>query len=457
MVSPDTAVPNYPDILGYITGGERLTLNNVVEAALAVHPRAERAGRPFEVIALMQNITDVNIQVTAVLQLPEKDAKNVSGRFFAKNDRLSITLHPAETGYLALPASSYPDTAPGEYRIGLEIDLHPLDKPRRIRQKPESNTEVNLSYYFSLSEESLTQLATLKSLSFSSARRGMFGGKTLEAPFQLAPSKGAKLLRSSPEWISLWSLGADTDARPLLERHHRLLEEKILPQFKPLRLYEPLYNSTRDRMMIAKYPIQPAEVHYITKLMVAVLELGSQPHRAETFPGENLYRVAGLIQKGWPTDGRPIPLPYWCRRLLYTIGFDNRVIENPVEALARPLYEELMRDTIRYGFKLLEHDMEVALGNDDDIRAYSDQIIRALWEPELTLDFLDVHMPMVLGGLLVDERVKMASEDRFNNFHTLLDMYEKRQAEYGEDMGIFFELALYIVDSLLQKHGFWTG
>ena len=74
----------------------------------------------------------------------------------------------------------------------------------------------------------------------------------------------------------------------------------------------------------------------------------------------------------------------------------------------------------------------------------------------MSLDFLDVHLPMVLGGLLVDDRVKMASEDRLNNFHFLMNMYENLQPKYEDDMAIFFELGLDLIDRLLQKHGFWT-
>jgi hypothetical protein len=445
--------PNYPDILGYVTGGQRLTINNIVEIAAAVHPPTVRVGRPFEVIAVMQNVTDVNLQVTAVLQLPQKDANKATDRFITKDDRLSITLHPAETGYLILPVSTEMDTAPGNYTVGIELEVKPMDKPQRIRQKTE--TAVNLNYYFSLSEDSIQQLATLKGLTFSSSKRGMFG-KAVEAPFRLGRPKTAKPLRSNPEWISLWSLGGDTDVRPLMERHYRTLIEKVLPKLQTIHLYKPLFNSTRDRIHIAGYPIREVEIHYITKLLISVLQMSRQPHGSETYPGENLFRIAGLIKNGCPEDGRPLPLPNWCRRLLYTIGFDNRVIENPVEALAKPLYEELIRDAVWHGFKLLHQDSNVNLGGDDDIRAYGNQIARSLWESEMSLDFLDVHLPMVLGGLLVDDRVKMASEDRLNNFHFLMNMYENLQPKYEDDMAIFFELGLDLIDRLLQKHGFWT-
>jgi hypothetical protein len=103
----------------------------------------------------------------------------------------------------------------------------------------------------------------------------------------------------------------------------------------------------------------------------------------------------------------------------------------------------------------------VDLGSEEDTCAYIDRIVKALWEPDISLDFVDVHMPLVLGGLLADDAVKMASEDRaryfYDYFYELLDMYETGQTEYDDVDSLFFDLALYLVDSALQRHGYWTA
>ena len=81
------ATPNYPDILGAITGGLRCNIN-VVQLALAVRPRVVRAGRPFEAILLVQNASDVNVDVTATLHLPDKDAAKQKNQFTSHHVRL---------------------------------------------------------------------------------------------------------------------------------------------------------------------------------------------------------------------------------------------------------------------------------------------------------------------------------------------------------------------------------
>ena len=40
---------NYPDVLGFLTGGQRSNFGSA-QVALAVRPRIVRAGRPFEVL-----------------------------------------------------------------------------------------------------------------------------------------------------------------------------------------------------------------------------------------------------------------------------------------------------------------------------------------------------------------------------------------------------------------------
>src|SRR5258708_3512400 len=89
------SAPNYPDLLGSITGGARYNIN-VAQVALGLRPRNVRAGRTFEVILLIQNATDVDIDVTATLQLPPQDTKKKPKRFIAKSERLVVGLRPAE-------------------------------------------------------------------------------------------------------------------------------------------------------------------------------------------------------------------------------------------------------------------------------------------------------------------------------------------------------------------------
>jgi hypothetical protein len=107
---------NYPDVLGAITGGARCNIG-VAQAALAVRPRVVRAGRPFEIILLLQNASGVDVDVTMTLHLPEVDAQKQRGKFVSKTTRLVIGM--ASAGGLCGTARHHPCRYGSQRRIKL--------------------------------------------------------------------------------------------------------------------------------------------------------------------------------------------------------------------------------------------------------------------------------------------------------------------------------------------------
>ena len=95
MSSPDT--PNYPDVLGAITGGPRLNID-VVQVALAIRPAQIPAGQTGELILLAQNASDQDIDVLIQVELPERDQAKQKNVFTAAKTKLRIGLRPAEAG-----------------------------------------------------------------------------------------------------------------------------------------------------------------------------------------------------------------------------------------------------------------------------------------------------------------------------------------------------------------------
>src|SRR5690349_4683660 len=144
-------------------------LVSVIQSALAVRPETVPAGKSFEAIIMLQNTTDVNVEVTASLQLPPLDTAKAKGRFVASQEHQVVTLLPAEVGYLAMPIYVYPDTAPANhYKLGVDLRAVPMAQPRRIRQinTNGATNEVNLEYYFYLTDETIDRLMELRELQF---------------------------------------------------------------------------------------------------------------------------------------------------------------------------------------------------------------------------------------------------------------------------------------------------
>src|SRR5258708_9576965 len=89
--------PDYPDVLGTITGGARLNVD-FVQCALAAYPPSTAVGQPFEGLLLLQNMIDKPVQVDVTLQLPRKDVNGNRISMITAKDQAQVTLQGGETG-----------------------------------------------------------------------------------------------------------------------------------------------------------------------------------------------------------------------------------------------------------------------------------------------------------------------------------------------------------------------
>jgi hypothetical protein len=453
-MSEKQTAPNYPDILGYITDGQQITVG-VVQMAVSVRPPVARVGRPFAVILLLQNMSDSNVEIYATIHLPSKDAAGEKGRFGTPNEHSSINLLPAEVGYLVIPVGTRANTTPAkEYTIAVDVQVEPISKPRLIRQTEQSE-EINLDYYFSLSEEAIQKLMVLKMLNFSIKKRTMFG-TGIDATFALAPAKDMPRNDVKAGWFSLWALGTDSDARPLLERFKGTLALSIIPSLDPAALYKALYPVTKERFS-KRYNIQPIEIHFITKLMIYILSIAPHPPLVYHYPEEAMYTVMTILRNGWPTDGTPIPLPYWCRGLLHMIGMDQEVVKDPVLAFTGALYNELMRDAITHGFHIMGVATRREMASEHEVKVYTDYLVQTIRRSKRPLTFTDVYLPMVLAGTVVAEDVLLPNEKPLDRVHDLIKLYNERAAtERNPETEMAFLMAEDVTNFALRRYSDWT-
>ena len=463
--------PNYPDILGYITNDQHMMVG-VVQAALAVRPEVVPAGSSFEAIVLMQNTTDVNVEVTTVVQLPVQDAAKVKGRFVAQSDRCVTTLLPAEVGLLILPLFAYADAAPADnYKLNVEIHAMPLGQPHRIRY-PDLSHEINLEYYFYLTSEAIDRMMQLHELTFYAKQnsglsaasallnrtrflgRNSMLGSNLEANFSVSTAKMGKFAKLKSGWVSLWALGDSSDARPLLERHSNVLTTEILPLLNRKPLFQRFYNATQARLK-KRYPIRKLEMIFITKLLVSVVEAAYQPPQVFDYPEQELYDINGLMQRGWPSDGTPIPLPNWCRTLLSMIGMDPAVMTDPGAVLAGPLYEEVLRDAITHGINMLYAVTQQQLGTREESRVYTEYLVNAFRQTRQQLMFSDIYLPLVIGGILVANDIVMPGEETLPLFQKMHEILQVRQAERNAENDLIFQMTEQALRWALRRYNDW--
>lgn len=446
----DTTQTNYPDILGYITGGARYNLN-VAQVALAVRPRIVRAGRPFEAILLVQNASDVDVDVTVALHLPEQDARRQKGKFIAKSARLVVGLRPAEVGYVKLPVACLPDTAVSDqYKLAMSIEVKALDKKAKRIRLSEGGGEVKPEY---LPEETVTRLSEMKKLTFSVTRRGLIG-TIIEAPFNVLGAQAGQLPDFKPGWVSLWKMSDHRDDSLLFERYRDLLERKVLPKLKREFLYDPLRAATDYRFKAAGFDLHPAEAHYITKLLVSILELARADESTIDYLGGEQFDIRLLLAKGLKAG--PAGLPGWCRALLKTIDSDPSAADEPAAALAASCYDDLLRDAIAHGFHMVGIMTGEELGSDDDMKDYAERLVSSIIKPQNPLTFTDVYLPLVMGGVIYYDRAITIDEQVGEALRGIHDQLIERRAEMTEDNALVFTMADQIVDRAMQKFGYRT-
>jgi hypothetical protein len=438
---------NYPDLLGYVTGGTRFNVN-VVQVALAVRPRVVRAGRPFEAILLVQNASDADVDVTATLSLPEQDAKHHKDRFLTKNNRLLVGLRPAEVGYVVLPLSCLPDTAVGEdYKIGMEVGVKSLKKPNRVRAI-EGGGEVVLEH---LHDDVKLKLADLKKLTFSTSKR--FGLRDmLEAAFGIMPGRLGQIADLQPGWVSLWTRRDYVDKQHLAQQFAPIMLEKVLPRLKKNQVFEPLLQTTQNRFATADYPLQPLEALFIAKMLTFVLEMAMPEEESVDYLGSSFYNVALTLKKSHESSREP-KLPRWANAMLHAIAQDEKAADTPEELICGALYDDLMLDTIPHAFTMIKTITGEDLGNEAEVEEYAGHVTQRLMSGA-GMDFTHAYMPLLIGGIAIYDRVVRTDEDVSESLRGMHDALVTREAEMDESNDIVFKLTREMVNRSLQKFGF---
>ncbi len=440
--------PNYPDLLGSITGGTRFNVS-VAQVALGVRPRNVHAGRTLEVILLIQNAADVDIDVTATLQLPAQDAKKKPKRFIAKSERLVVGLRPAEVGYVVLPVTTLPDTAISDYKVGVGVEVKAQGKPRRIRAN-DGGGSVDPQH---LSHDTLSNLNDLKKITYSTTRRGLMGS-ALEASFNVMSAQIGQLVDLKAAWVSLWKMSDHRDDSLLLAQYGTQLQTDVLPKLKRDLLYHPLYQTTEQRFSQAGFELQPPEVHYITKLLVYLLEMASPEENTPNYLNDTHYDVQLALKRVMRGEEEALTLPAWCKGMLKAIEANPLVIEQPATALAGSAYDDLLRDAIRLGFQMITTSTGEKMGDDEDMHEYAEKLIRKLHAGQPGLGFSEVYLPLVLGGVIIYDRAVLKTEKVGDMLTELSRIVKSRYAELNTNDEMVHNMTVQVVDRALQKFGY---
>ncbi len=441
---------NYPDLLGTITGGQRCNLG-AAQVAVAARPRIVHAGRPFEVILLVQNCVEDEIDVTMMLHLPRLDAKKQRERFISKTHRLVVGVKGAEVGYIALPVTTLPDTAIADgYEIGVEIEVKPPAKSNHIRSS-EGGGELNLD---ALSAETRSTVEALKLLSFSTAKQRL--RNIIEVPVTVLSGSLGKYTDFTPGWVSVCKLTDYNDTRLLLHRYGPLVQVNTLPKLKRATMFKPLLDTTQTRFAEAGFSLKEAEATAIAKLMALILEYASPRFNAHGGIAAGSFNVEALIARDPFDFETPPTLPYWFRSLIDTLERDERAASYPSQVIPRYLYLDLLRDAISLGFELVLESTGEDLGSEQDCDQYREQLVGMI-EAKAGLDFSHAYLPLVMGGVLINDQFALGKENPADLLRGIGLALEDRSADFSEADRDLYTMTNGILGRIGQRYGFYAG
>jgi len=439
-------LPNLPDILGKVTGGKRVNIS-VVQVAAAIRPRVVRAGRPFKLVILIQNAADVDLDVSATLKLPDRDAKKKRDKFISKTDQLVVAVGAAEVGYATLPITTLPDTAVGsDYKVSVDIKVSPRNrqKPSRIRS-PKGGGSVNMS---DLDPDIVEDIKSLTSLALVTEASGL-RGTTLEIPFSIMPGKVGAVADFKPEWTSLWTMKDLVDDGMLLQKFAPLLKEKVLPALSIKKLYPSLLEKTEQQFSQAGYTLSATEARLVTKMLGLILRFASPPETLSMIAG--MYNVSKTIEE---YQGGEVKLPEWCSAMLHLLNRNENAAEYADKAITQLLYLDLLRDAMRHGFDRIEIALNEELGSDEDRDAYVETVMASFDEGGIPLDFERAYMPMVIAGISACDLVTYGNENMDDLMHDMIAMMDDRRDEAQGDAEATYKMARRLLDKELLKYGY---
>jgi hypothetical protein len=399
--------PMYPDVLGAITGGMRISMD-MLQCALGIFPQRTYINQPVEVILILQNMVDQSMQVKVGLQLPTQDKKGQPVVVDTPRKTLAIGLRPGEVGVLRIPIIPHPPTQPGTgFPVRVAVRYRTAAEGRSIRP-PAGGAPPSVLGVSSF------KLQVLREVEFT-AHTWNQSTDILTTYFDIAPKRIPPIERDlQPRYESLWTHEEMREERQLVQAK---LEDarRVGSGLTKTQVYIPLMEAVDDRFGNRGMPLHPGEAQSIAKMMTYTLDEGLE------------------LEPGFEVEESR-----WFQTLCQVLAHDERVEDMHRGDLATSyLFEATLYDAILLGFGVIQPKVKEFLGDKNERISYANRVL--MWyagqgEPDLSYAYL----PLVLGGIVVNQLVTPRSENPWIMVEELRQAYRGRvRLVTGEEVAIF--------------------
>lgn len=409
--------PLYPDVVGAITGGPRVNMEDL-ECALGVFPRRAYINQPFEVVVVLQSMIDVPAHVKVGVRVPTKDRDGEVAIIDLSQSTVNVTLEPGEVGVLSIPIIARPPTKPGkDYPIRIAIRYRADENRQRIRPPgggvPPS--VLSVSHY---------KLQALQEIEYVSHKWNE-STEILSVYFDLVP----KNMPNTPQDLKshyepLWTHQAMREEVKLARTYYDEAME-IAKSAADGSAYLWMLEAVEERFAKRGMPLHPGESKAIAKIMTYTVD-------------EALTREPDIV----------LEETRWFKGLCAVLARDpNLLRENRNELISEHVFEGVMYEATLLAFRILRSRVKENLGTRDEQFAYADRLL-TWFAGHGEADLSYVYLPLVLCGVVVARWVRTkVTENPWDIVDELIEAYHGRARLITGATDIVFDM----LDDILEQ------
>lgn len=382
----------YPDVLGDLVDARQRFEVSGVHYLMALQPATVAPGETASLRVWLQSCWDVPVQVLITVHFPDHSAPSLS----VIQEHTEVPLEAAEVGEVTIPIACASRTRHGEHVVQMTIGVQFETRGLYVRsQRNEGRLGDTL-----LSFATGMALAETMGLGFV-ARTQPEQELSLRVEGPPQPGQTPDL---TPIFFSHWTV-ADLPMQGKARQYVNDQRIYLMPRLTRPALYLAFLEESQERLRDAALPLHVGEAIFLSKIL--------------TFSVERFLR-----RTEWQ-DAVLVPA--------YGLAFrHNLPVNDPVFLITRADYARIARLAIALSFGMLREHLKRDIWTIREQLAVADLVAdRVERGGVLPPEFL--YLPLLLGGLMVADRLQMPGEDPRDSLGLLVKARQQRSADLAEN------------------------
>lgn len=382
----------YPDVLGDLIDARQRFEVRGLQYQMALQPATIAPGEITELCVWLQSCWDVSLEASIAVHLPARSSSTLT----MLQTTTKVPLEAAEVGRVCIPIAADAAIEPGEYRLPVTTGVRFESRGRYVRSQGHEGClgDSLLSFTTGLG------LAATMVLGFA-AKNQPEQELVLRIAGEPQPAQAPDL---TPTYLSHWTV----KDMPVQGQAFRYVNEQrlhLLPKLAQPPLYLTFLKESQERLRDAGLPLHMGEALFLAKIL--------------TYSAEYLLR-----RKEWQDA---ILVPAYILAFRYDLP-----TEDPVTLICRADYARLARLAISVSFGLLRRHLGRDPWTPEEQLAVAGLVAdRVERGGQLPAEFL--YLPLLLGGILIADKMEMPGESTAESLDLLREAYQKRAADLAEN------------------------